>query len=159
MKPIRKYSGGRKKQVKSSEKMIKSILYFIPLMVLILISHSEALDLKRGDLFHITGCESGKLLVPIVDIWDKPGGSVEGAKVIGKLSGDGRVDRGLKCQGSVVSMIDIAIIRGQIFIKIQSVVHLSEGWVTDSFVGRKFDWTKCEAHYSKSGYIRNCIDK
>jgi hypothetical protein len=139
--------------------MIKSILYLIPLMVLILISHSEALDLKRGDLFHITGCENGELLVPIVDMWDKPGGSDEGAKVIGKLSGDGREDRGLKCQGTVVRAIDIVNIRGRMFIKIQSVINLSEGWVTDSFVGRKFDWTKCEAHYSESGYIRNCIDK
>jgi hypothetical protein len=92
--------------------MIKSILYSIPLMVLILISRSEALDLQRGDLFHITGCENGELLMPTVNIWDKPGGSVERAKVIGKLSGDGREDRGLKCQGSVVRAIDIVTIRG-----------------------------------------------
>jgi hypothetical protein len=43
--------------------------------------------------------------------------------------------------------------------KIQSVVNLSEGWVTDHFVGRKFDRTKCKAHYSGPGYIRNCIDR
>ncbi|MEE8190159.1 MAG: hypothetical protein V3T79_01025 [Candidatus Scalindua sediminis] len=72
--------------------MKKYFIYLIPFMVLILISSAEAWEVKSGDLFHITGCENGELFVPIVNMWSKPGGLVAGAKVVGKLSGNGRED-------------------------------------------------------------------
>lgn len=61
--------------------------------------------------------------------------------------------------GSIVRTIDFVPLRGRIFIKIQSVVNVSKGWVTDSFVGRKFDKIKCNSHFSEPEYIKNCLDK
>ncbi len=84
--------------------------------------YAKQYDLKPSDLFHITGYENGELVTPIVNLWSKPGGLVSGAKVIGKLSGDGRADQGLKGQGSVVKLLEIKKVNGRIFLKIKTVV-------------------------------------
>ena len=95
------------------------------------------MDIKAGDRFHVTGCENGVLMVPVVNMWDKPGGAIKGAKVIGKLSGEGREDQGLKCQGAIVELLEIKNFDGRVFLKVKSVVNFKVGWITDSFVGRK----------------------
>jgi hypothetical protein len=114
---------------------------------------------KAGELYRISGCENGELLVPIVFLWSKPGGAITGANVVGKLSGDGRKDQGLKCQGSVVKVLEIKEVSGRTFLKVYSVVNSKVGWITDSFIGRKFDKSKCETYFKELQHIRNCIGK
>lgn len=119
--------------------------------------HLHAWKPKVGDLFHITGCENGELLVPVVNLWSKPGGAITGAKIVGKLSGDGRKDQDLKCQGSVVRVLKFKKDSGRTFLKVYSVVNSKVGWITDSFIGRKFDKRKCESYFKNKNHIRNCI--
>lgn len=108
--------------------------YVITFFIFALMSPAVALDIKIGDKFHITGCENGILVVPVVNMWNKPGNA---ANVIGRLSGEGREDRGLKCQGARVKLLEIKNVNGRNFLKIKSLVNLKEGWITDSFVGKK----------------------
>lgn len=117
--------------------MKKSIFCFSIILLFSLVNPAAALDIKVGDRFHITGCEKGELMVPVVNMWNKPGGAIKGAKVIGKLSGDGREDQGLKCQGAIVELLEIKNVDDRIFLKVKSVVNSKVGWITDSFVGRK----------------------
>jgi hypothetical protein len=62
-----------------------TILTIISLFLLSLYipASSHAWTPKAGDLFHITGCENGELVVPTVYLWSKPGGATNGAKVVG----------------------------------------------------------------------------
>ena len=103
----------------------------------------SAPKLKTGDRFHITGCENDELMVGVVNLWSKPGGIAVGANVVGQLSGDGRADQGLKCQGTVVIAKEIQNVKGRVFIKVETIIGSQEGWITDSFIGRKFDKSKC----------------
>ena len=82
---------------------------------------ATALAVDIGSTYHITGCENGELIVPIVHLWSKPGGIINGARVIGKLSGDGRADQGLKCQGSIVKILDMKIVEDRVFYKIKTL--------------------------------------
>ncbi len=102
-----------------------------------LIVSVEAAEVKKGDVFHITGCENGVLELPIINIWTQPGGIANGARIAGKLSASGRVDKGLKCEGAVVKVLDTVKMGGREYIQIQSVVNSKVGWITDSFVGKK----------------------
>lgn len=101
-----------------------------------LLANADEIKLKKGDRFHITGCENGRLYVPIVNQWDRPGGLVAGARVTGRLAGDGRLDQNLKCQGAIVELLDTTELDGKVYLKVQSVVNGKVGWITDSFVGR-----------------------
>lgn len=67
-------------------------------------------------------------------MWNKPNNA---AKKIGILSGYGRIDQGLKCQGSIVELLEVKNVNGRNFLKIKSVVNSEEGWIADSFVGKK----------------------
>ncbi|OIN94855.1 MAG: hypothetical protein AUJ48_04340 [Deltaproteobacteria bacterium CG1_02_45_11] len=87
--------------------MVKYLIILVLFLQFTTNIQANEVDLKPGDLFHITGYENGELVAPIVNLWDKPGGLGAGAKVIGKLSGDGREDQGLKGQGSVVKLLEI----------------------------------------------------
>ena len=108
-------------------------------------------------LVHITGCENGELMVPIVRLWNKPGGLAADARPVGQVSGDGRADRGLKCQGSIVIIRDSRTVSGRKFYKIETVVGSQTGWVTDSFIGRRFDRSQCASHFkSDPEYIPKC---
>jgi hypothetical protein len=127
--------------------------------ILFFTASSHAWTPKAGDIFHVTGCENGELVVPIVYLWSKPGGAANGARVVGQLSGDGRRDKGLRCQGSVVGVVQIMRMSGRTFIKVYSVVNSKVGWITDSFVGRKFDKSKCKTFFNNSQHIKNCIGK
>ena len=110
--------------------MLKKVII---VSLLIFIFSSPVLAIDIGKKYHITGCENGQLMVPVVNMWSKPGGIAAGARVVGKLSGDGRADQGLQCQGAVVEILDI---QGH-FIQIQSVVNGNVGWVTKPFIGRR----------------------
>lgn len=137
-----------------------SFLVFVSILVLCSTSSVEAKEIKPGALFHITGCENGELMVPVVNIWSKPGGLMEGATVIGKLSGDGRKEQGLRCQGAVVKALETKSIGGRTYIRIKTVVGSTSGWITDSFVGRSFNRAKCKSFFSEnSKYIANCLEK
>jgi hypothetical protein len=111
---------------------MKKISLFLVSFILLLATNTSANNILVGKKYHITGCENGTLYVPVVHMWDKPcGGGC--AKVIGKLSGDGREDLGLKCQGAVVEVLQK---KGN-WIKIKSVINHKEGWVQKVFIGRR----------------------
>ena len=109
--------------------MNRRLIYLIPLLAAFLVTSADAWEPTVGDLFHVTGCENGTLLVPVVNMWNKPGGLAAGAKVIGKLSGDGRKDLGLQCQGSIVKVLKVKRVSGRTFLKIKSVVNSKIGWI------------------------------
>lgn len=60
-------------------------------------------------------------MVPVVNLWNGP----ERTQVVGRLSGNGRDDKGLKCQGAVVKAMEATHASGRTFIKIKSVGGLS----------------------------------
>lgn len=94
-------------------------------------------QIAPGEKFRISGCENGKLLTPLVNLWDKPGNLYDSAKIIGQLSGDGRKELGLECQGSVVKLIEKQKINGRTFLYVESIINGKKGWITDSFIGKK----------------------
>jgi len=75
---------------------------------------------------------------------------------MGRVSGEGRPETVGRCQGSVVIIREITVLRGRTHLKIESVVNGSTGWVTDNFAGNKFDTTKCRAHFSDRAHIQRC---
>lgn len=111
--------------------------------------------LEVGDRFHIAGCENGELQAPVVHIWSQPTIAM-GGRIIGRMSG-GRLGGGVgQCLGSVVITLDIRIIGERTHIKIESVVNGTIGWITDSFVGKKFDTDRCREHFTGLEHIRRC---
>lgn len=115
-----------------------------------------AAQVEIGDRVHITGCENGELTVPTPNIWDSP----QQRRVIGRVSGDGRTDQGLRCQGSVVIIVAAQEANGRMMYQIETIVGDQSGWISELFIGRKFDATKCESFFE--GYpdaIRKCIRK
>ncbi len=132
------------------------------LFVLFCVSPATALgqdavqeQLQVGDRFHVTGCDNGALLVPLVNLWSRPISSPD-ARPIATLSGRGRVDGAGRCQGAVVAALDIRTIRGRTHIKIESVVNGTIGWITDSFVGKKFDKNRCREHFDGKAQVERC---
>ena len=79
--------------------------------------------------YHITGCEYGELIYPVVNIWSEPGRG----KIIGKLSGNSSE---LKCQGSIVIILEMRKVNCRIFYKIKTIDN-KIGWVIGSFIGMK----------------------
>lgn len=104
---------------------------------------------RVGERFHVTGCENGELLLSVINMWDSP--DMRG--VVGKLASAGRVDRGLRCQGSVVIAREVRNVRGRVFVRIQTVVRGDFGWFTDSFVGREFDTSNCEEFFKEDANL------
>jgi hypothetical protein len=85
-------------------------------------------DPMIGTRRHITGCENGKVVVPVVNLWNSPSRT----RVVGTLSGEGGPDG---CQGAVVV---IRAVRGN-FYEVEAVAGRQAGWVTEPFVGRLVD--------------------
>ena len=134
--------------------MIKTIISVAVFLSLSTTSFAKNWMPDIGDLFHITGCEDGQLLVPVVNLWDKPGGLFDGAKVVGQLSGDGK-----KCQGAVVRLLEINEVEGRMFLKVQSIVNSNIGWITNSFVGKQFKRSRCRKHFEDPQQIENCLEE
>jgi len=95
--------------------------------------------IRIGDAFHVTGCENGRLELSVVNLWE----SSDFRRVIGRLSGDGRADQGLSCQGAVVTLRNVVERDRRQILQVQSVVNGTVGWFTDSFVGRAFPRERC----------------
>jgi hypothetical protein len=101
------------------------------MLVGLLAISGTALAVDIGSTYHITGCTDGELLMPVVYMWSQPGRLLWRSRVIGKLSGDGRADQGLKCQGSIVKVLDIKVK----YVKVKSLDG-KVGWVRNFFIGR-----------------------
>ena len=100
--------------------------------------------IRTGEAFHVTGCENGRLELPTVNLWATP----DFTEVVGRLSGDGRADQGLSCQGAVVVLRDVVERNGRQILQVQSVVNGTTGWFTDSFVGKPFPPGQCAAFFA-----------
>lgn len=109
-------------------------LMFVLMLFGFLSFSSIVIAIDIGSRYHITGCGNGKLIVPIVNIWSKSDGGVEGATIVGKLSGGGDQDLGLQCQGAIVEVLDIH----EEYIKVQSIDG-KMGWVSSGFIGKKVE--------------------
>ncbi len=119
----------------------------------VLLSIQVALAQQVGDRVHITGCENGELVLPVVNLWDSPSMT----RILGQVSGDGRADQGLKCQGAVVIVREVRQARGRTFVRVETVVESQIGWVTSLFIGRKFDVANCATHFAGyPEYIEKC---
>ena len=119
------------------------------------LSSLGAQDLEIGDRFHVDGCENGELVIPVVHLWSQPTIAM-GGRPIATLSGQGRADGVGRCQGAVVAALDVRTIAGRTHIKVESVVNGTIGWITDSFVGKKFDTDQCREHFTELEHIRRC---
>ncbi len=116
-------------------------------------------DLFAPDMprHHITGCnEAGELEVATVNVWLEPGGVSNTNRPVGKLSGDGREDLGLKCQGSVVVVVQSQQAEGRTFYRVASVVRGDDGWVSESFIGRQMEVSRCAEHFSDRAQLARC---
>lgn len=112
----------------------------------------SGLRIRPGHRAHITGCDERGLAVPVVNIWSHPGSVIGGAglkanRVVGRLSGDGREDRGLKCQGAVIIVREVRK-TDDTWYRVESLIGKQSGWVKADFIGRKFDTAKCATHFS-----------
>jgi hypothetical protein len=99
-----------------------------------------------GDRVHISGCDFGVLRVPVVDLWD----SAERTRVVGEVSGDGAADRGLRCLGAVVIIRSVDSERPTPMYEVEAVVGNQRGWLSELFIGPKFDISLCGAFFSHS---------
>ncbi len=112
--------------------MKKLFCLIIYLGILALASSAMAADI--GSSYHITGCENGTLLVPIVHMWEKAN---RPCHVVGKLSGTSQSD---KCHGAIVNILDKKVDNnGRLRYKIKSIVNGNVGWVSYFFVGKKVE--------------------
>ena len=109
--------------------MTKVFLLLIVLLAFSSIAFAD--DIQLGANYHITGCENGELLVPIVHMWEKAGHS----HIVGMLSATSNSD---KCQGSIVKVLDAKVANGRLRYKVKSLVNRKVvGWVSHFFIGEK----------------------
>lgn len=90
---------------------------------------STAIAADMGEKYHITGCEDGELLVPIVHLWERAGPS----HIVGKLEGTSKYN---KCQGEIVKVLDVTTYNGRVRYKIKTS-YGTVGWVSYFFIGRR----------------------
>ncbi len=135
--------------------MKTSVLFLGMFLIPLALSSLEAQSLAVGDRFHVTGCESGELLLPLVNIWSQPT-IATGGRPIATLSGQGRADGVGRCQGAVVATLEIRNIGGRAHVKIESIVNGTIGWITDTFVGNKFDIGQCREYFTESEHVQRC---
>ncbi|MEX2540327.1 MAG: hypothetical protein WD314_00905 [Trueperaceae bacterium] len=110
-----------------------------------------------GRLYHITGCENGVLEVPTPNVWATPQRLLGNpSQPIGRLSGDGRPDQGLACQGAVVRILDSRVVEGGTVFQIESVVNGLRGWITEPFIGRAFPQDQCREFFTDPEHLRRC---
>lgn len=101
-------------------------------------------DYRVGMRVHVTGCENDALMVPVVNLWD----SAQRSRVVANVSGDGREDQGLKCQGAVVIVRDVGFGGGRTMFQVETVVGDQIGWVSELFIGRLFDTANCDTFFA-----------
>jgi hypothetical protein len=106
----------------------------------------ETADSRIGQRVHITGCENGELKVPMVNLWNTAARSA----VIGRLSGDGQEALGFACQGAVVVVRDVV----GTALQVETVTGSQVGWVSEQFIGQRFDTTRCAEIF---GYSANAL--
>lgn len=110
-----------------------------------------------GRLYHITGCENGVLEVPTPNVWATPQRVLGNpSEPVGRLSGDGRADQGLACQGAVVRLLDSQVVDGGAVFQIESVVNGLRGWITEPFIGREFPRERCPDFFEDREHVRRC---
>ncbi len=119
------------------------------------LSSLGAQDLEIGDRFHVDGCENGELVIPVVHLWSQPTIAM-GGRPIATLSGQGRADGVGRCQGSIVAALEIRVIGDRTHVRIETIVGGTIGWITDSFVGKKFDIGQCREYFTEPEHIRRC---
>jgi hypothetical protein len=95
------------------------------------------------------------LLLRVVNMWSQPTIAM-GGRIIGQLSGDGRPDGVGRCQGSIVAALEIRVVGDRTHIKIETIVGGTIGWITNSFVGKKFDKDQCREHFEEKAQVERC---
>lgn len=86
-------------------------------------SVTQATDPRVGTRVHVTGCEHGELVVPLVNLWDSPARR----KVVGQVSGAGS-----PCEGAVVIIRNVS---GDSLEVETTEGDPQRGWITSGFIG------------------------
>jgi hypothetical protein len=107
---------------------------------------AETRDPRIGHRVHITGCDNGELKVRMVNLWNTAARSA----VVGTLSGDGQAALGFGCQGAVVIVRDVV----GTALKVETVAGDQVGWVSEQFIGRRFDTSRCAEIFGYSAAAR-----
>ena len=102
---------------------MKKIIWICSLFLLLCSTYVSA-----SEKYYVSGCENGVLLLRNINVWDRPGGIITGARVIGHLSGG----TGGSCQGDTITILE----RQGYFVKIQTEWGLV-GWIPKSLIGGK----------------------
>lgn len=107
------------------------------LVVLLVFAGTAFAEVQIGANYHITGCHKGRLLMATVYMWSEPGGLSNGGRIIGNVSGD-RADQGLKCQGTMVKILDSEYGNNKrLYYKIKTILNRKVGWVSYFFIGKR----------------------
>ena len=96
---------------------------------------STAVAIDIGSSYYITGCYEGELIIPMVNLWSASDGGVEGATIVGRVSGGNEKNLESHCKGAIVKVLDIY---DEFMIKVQSI-NGKVGWVASGFIGEKVE--------------------
>lgn len=89
----------------------------------------------------VDGCHRGRIVAPLVPIWDRHPGDEEPARRIGYLRGTHR--RSL-CDGTVVRVHERARRNGRVYVRVEPVVGPGPGWISEGFLGSYFPRWRCD---------------
>ena len=99
---------------------------------------------ENAYLFYVNGCENGKVVVPVVNVWNRPGGVAPGTRVIGRVSGTGKRHR---CRGAIVQLLGRTSLNGREWVKIRTLIGDQVGWFTDTFEGPRYFRGNCKRDF------------
>ena len=71
----------------------------------------------------ISGYENGELVVSTINVWDRTGGLIAGAYVVGHLPGE----------GSYLEILDTKLTDARLWLKVRAT-NGKTGWITNSFI-------------------------
>jgi len=106
-----------------------------------------------GSMYHVTGCEDGELTMPTPVVWR----GADRMRVAGRLTGRGREEDGLRCQGAVVRVLSVTSHpSGETMVEVRSITNGLRGWIDPRFIGQHVPVEQCRVLYTAPLHIARC---
>ena len=122
-------------------------------MGLWLASAGHVFGQEVGDMYHVTGCRDGEMVVVTPALWASP----ERLRVVGRLAGGGPASQGMECQGAVVRVLSRSAGRNdtEVF-EIRSIMNRRRGWISTEHIGLAFPKERCQEMFTEPVHINRC---
>jgi len=122
-------------------------------MGLWLASAGHVFGQEAGDMYHVTGCRDGEMVVVTPALWASP----ERLRVVGRLAGGGPASQGMECQGAVVRVLSRSAGRNdtEVF-EIRSIMNSRRGWISTEHIGLAFPKERCQEMFTEPVHINRC---